>query len=130
MPLVELTEKEHFIIEVLRQFGFLRKLEYDIKGLEIYTQNPKLIFESWKAKRIIVISWTDLDAFRLQITSTVRFSKKQIFIHDLYSQFHSGYLDLKINLSNYCEIIKKNAEFVKVNLIKVINGDSWISPMK
>lgn len=128
MPLVEITEKEHFVIEVIRQFRFLP--DYSIKGITVNSDEPGVIFYIWKSNVSVHVKWLASNSFSLNIVKKRWFIKKHILIHDLYSHFQAGDLIENMDFSNYCEIIKKNAEFVEKYLIPVINGEKWIKPDK
>jgi hypothetical protein len=128
MPLVELTEKEHSVIEVIRQFRFLR--DYSIIGLTVYSDEPTVIFGDWRAKRKIEIKWANSDYFTLRIEKGRWLFKKQIFIHDLYSYFQAEDLNAKMDSGNYCEIIKKHANFAKENLFTIMTGLEWIKAIE
>lgn len=128
MPLVELTEKEHFVIEVLRQFHFLK--DYSIIGLTIYSGEPAVKFGGRNTKRKIEIKWANSNYFSLRIEKGHWFFKRQIFIHDLYSYFQEEELNVKINSGNYCEIIKKHAKFAKEYLLTIMTGQEWIKSIE
>ena len=130
LPSVELSHQEHFIIQVVRKFDFLRRFGYDIKSVLIYFYDIGVTFENRRAKREISVNWYLHDEqFDIHFYNTGGFSLRRIFIRDLYSYFHSEHLDVKVTVDNYCEIVEKSADFVKKHLMSIIRGEQWIKSL-
>ena len=124
MPLVNLNTSDHFIIEVVRNFDFLKEYGYHISDIYDYRGELGVIYKSRKVRRIIDIGWWEF--FHFEIERTFIFTRR-ISIYDLYEYYHEGNLRVLINHNNYVNLIKRNADFVKKNLIPLISGKRWIS---
>jgi hypothetical protein len=130
MPLVELSEDEHFIIEVIRQFAFLNEYGFKITGSYSYYDEVGLKYFSKEAKREIEFSWIRFNGLRFNITHYLEFHPKVLFNRKLYTYFNAEHLDVELNSNNYCEIIKKNAEFAKEKILSIIKGEEWIDSIE
>lgn len=130
MPLVKLMENEHFLIEAIRQFDFLRDYGYRINGALIHYLEYELSFISNKAKREIHLWWVNNNRMNISIVNYNKFIPKIILADDLYSYFKADYLSNKIESIDFHKIIEKYARFARGKLLPIISGDVWIQSIE
>lgn len=130
MPLVELSKDEHFIIEVIRQFAFLNEFGYNIIHSSTYFDETGLTYFSKDTKRVLEIAWIKFNGFKFNISHYLDFHPKVLFNRELYTYYNAEHLDVELSSDNYCEIIKKNAEFAKDKLLAIIKGKEWIDSIE
>lgn len=121
---------ERFITEVVREFDFLRMLDYKVKSVLTYSREPGVIFSNNKKKREICISWEGNSQLIFSIRRKVlfAFSTKSTYIDSyvLSKVFDCKKMIEPFNEVNLSEIVQFNANFVKNELDEIINGNSWI----
>ncbi|MFA5835289.1 MAG: hypothetical protein WDA22_17550 [Bacteroidota bacterium] len=66
---MELSDKEIFLVAVIKEFDFLRTYGYD-NQVSIYDREPCIIFSNIKINRKLICTY--LDRFDLEITTEIR----------------------------------------------------------
>lgn len=131
MPTVELKENEHFFIEVIRQFDFLRHYGYDYGPYIIFFREINISFDNKRIKRSVNVCWTDRQELEIIISKigiwTSFYKAGASFkVSDLYKKYQSDKLNQKITTKNYVELIKENSIFIQKKLLPIIKGEEWI----
>lgn len=129
MPLVELSEGEHFVLEVLRNFSFLHDFGYKNDGALIYFHERGVDYVNWHIYRQISIQWWSYEDYLCIYFYDTRGFWKRISIHDLYSYYKAGHRNNTVHSGNYADIVKENADFMKRKLMPIVKGEKWIKEL-
>jgi len=119
---MELSSDERFIIEVFKEFDFLRRLDYDAIHVSIYGREPFVVFENRNLKRTIFISLES--RLNISIERHRWFSRKSYPSPDRFS-LRDFYEHFNIRAESENDI-KINAELLKTKFMPLLKGQVWI----
>lgn len=125
MDYYELYESEQCLVDILRNFEFLRRYGYREYELSYFVRAyPTIRFKNSKIKQIISIIGSDLGGtdvpYNISIERRKLFSSKAFAIEDCYNLFGSSMMKGK----NYS--LKSQAEFMQQYLLPIIKGEVWL----
>ena len=125
MNVNELNYKEQALIEILRSFNFLYDLGYHESELTYAGRgNPSLVYENNSINRKVLVIGDETEVWTILIQRKNLFASKEqtVFdISDYFKEFNSGMIKGKSYTFNSL------TDFIKTNLIPVINGSKWIT---
>ncbi len=128
MGIRELDYQEFGLIEIIRNFKFLRQENYNEREITIGGRsNPSIIYSNLRANRIVKVlgdesqSWTIV----IQRRKLFDFKKDDSFfdISDYYKTFGGSMVKGK----NYT--LKSQVDFIQQYLMPVIKGEMWIDEL-
>jgi|GEM_PF-2197364 len=126
---INITNREKWLIIILREFDFLYINGYNISNIDLYDRESSVTYYSKKNKREILIMWADWNKIYVQITITNSWfwEKDTINVHDI-ARKNPFNIEIPIDVhdNNYGDIIKINADFIKKNLMDIIRDDKWV----
>lgn len=128
MTIIELNEREKYLLEILRFFEFVKEYRYrEYKFLYYINAYPSVHFKNYQLNQVLSIIGSDYgsteNGYSIIIEKLSFFSYKVLSISDYYETFGSG----MIKGRNYT--LKSQAEFVQQHLMPVIKGEMWIDEL-
>lgn len=127
MKKLELSYSEELLIDILRNFEFLRNYGYHPVEIAYWTRAyPSVYFENYSLKQRLSVIGSDLDTnskYTICIEKRRVFSYKVLTVNKIYSLFENE----RIKDENYT--LKLQAEFIQQHLIPIIKGDMWIDEL-
>jgi hypothetical protein len=129
MVIMEFNEREKSLIEILRNFGFIKEYGYkEYKFLYYVNAYPSVYFKNYQLNQILSIIGSDFGSngneYSIIIERRSIFSYKVIDVSDYYGTFGTTMIKGK----NYS--LKSQAEFVQMNLIPILKGKIWVDELK
>lgn len=129
MDYFELYESEQCLIDILRNFEFLRRYSYKEYELSYFVRAyPSISFKNSKTNQIISIIGSDLGSTDIQYNISIErrklFSSKVFAVEDCYSIFGSSMMKGKIYS------LKSQAEFMQQHLLPIIKGEMWLDELR
>jgi hypothetical protein len=127
--IVDLSDEETFLIEVLRGFSFLREFGYQMDGFYSGRGEYSVTLSSHRCNRIVKISWPDTFILEVEITdvsikSTFLFSRstipRRIMVNDYYKLLNADEEKLKRD-------IKAVANFTEEYFMRILRGETWVN---
>jgi hypothetical protein len=126
---ISITNREKWLIIILREFDFLYINGYNISNIDLYDRESFVTYYSKKNKRKILINWADTNQIYVQITRINSWFRgtDSINVYEIARRnpFNKE-IPLDVHDNNYGDIIKINADFIKKNLMDIIRDDKWV----
>jgi hypothetical protein len=128
MTIMDLNEREKALIEILRNFEFVKDYGYrEYNFLYFARVHPSMSFKNNKLNQILHIIGSDYGStgndYSIIIEKRSVFSYKSIDPSDYYKNFKCSLIKGK----KYS--LKSQVDFIKQHLMPVIKGEMWIDEL-
>ena len=127
----ELRDSERFLIEVIREFDFLRALGYQGKEFVIYSPGQSVLFSNEPVDRELLV----VSEGKYRVIFIKKYGNHSLYPPNPKKAFeisvtydHLGCPELKVSHPGF-EWLSANAKFIQEHLMPVITGEMWIDEL-
>ncbi len=126
---LDLSEREINFILLLRNFDFLRSVNYYPKGFNLYGKETYIEYENSKINQIVYIEWAPRNYIEIKIAKKSLFKGSEFELKNIYKNFDVNALESPPMYVDMPDVIEYNAKFIQQHLMPVIKGETWIDEL-